>query len=519
MKFKTKPRSHQLRIFNQTKDKKIFALFWEQGTGKTKAMIDLAAYLSMEGHIDGVLVHAPNFVHRAWVKEQIPEHMVDEVPYNAHIWNGMGTKKEQHMFKYCMDSEKLFFFTMNYEATITKAGVLALDKFFKKRKVLHILDESHRIKTYNSQTTKAIIRQSHRTEWRRELSGTPIGKLPFDLYSQMEFLSPEIFGFPNYFVFTNYFGKYIKVELDVDTTTELLKEQLDKATDHKKIKELIAAIKTSKDDWTRLVRLKQKRKPFRKLVSFMNQNELQEKIKPVSDRVLKSEVSDIPPKTFQTRYFKLNSKCQKYYDQLKQDFIVELDAGEVLTVQMAMTRIGKLQQIACGFLYDKDGSLLYEDTQHTRPKVLMDMISDFHDKQFIVWAKYDYDVNIICRLLKEAGYTVAQYDGQVKKKEKLKNYDAFKAGGMQVFVSKVSSGGTGLNLQHTSDAFYYSNDWRYIDRTQSEDRQHRDGQENKCLYIDVMAEGTVDERIRNRLKETFDISNNILDGGLREWFT
>ena len=49
--FKTKPFEHQRKAFYMSRDKKAFALLMEQGTGKTKVIIDNAAYLYGKGEL------------------------------------------------------------------------------------------------------------------------------------------------------------------------------------------------------------------------------------------------------------------------------------------------------------------------------------------------------------------------------------------------------------------------------------------------------------------------------------
>ena len=69
--FKTKPFDHQKRAFYLSRDKKNFALLMEQGTfGKTKVIIDSAAYLYANGAIDCIVVIAPNGVHRNWLSTE-----------------------------------------------------------------------------------------------------------------------------------------------------------------------------------------------------------------------------------------------------------------------------------------------------------------------------------------------------------------------------------------------------------------------------------------------------------------
>ena len=515
-KFKISPLKHQTRYYKKAKDKPIYALFWEQGTGKTKAMVDQSAYLYQEELIDGLFVIAPNDVHKAWVNEQIPEHMTEDVKYLSHFWDGMGTKKSKQTFNRLLEFKGLAVFTMNYEATITKKGQEALRRFLEARTILFVLDESHRIKSHKAKRTTHILLSGKGIPFKRVLSGTPIGKFPFDLYTQLGFLSFKILDFVNYYAFINYFGKFIKVELDQDNDLKFLEEQLENATNPKQKSVLNVKIREQKRLWQKKVRNREVRKPFRKLVSFMNLDELTEKIQPYSDRVLKKEVFDLP-KSYQTRLFILSKETRAIYEDMKERFIVELEDGKFFTVKEAMVRIGKLQQIACGFLYGEQREIIYRDESFLRQKKFMDIIEDYYDQSLIVWCKYDYDIDTLKTFL-DNKYEYVQFDGRVKSKQRTKNLEAFQKGDAQIFLSKVKSGGTGLNLQVSSTSIFFSNDWSYIDRDQAESRPHRQGQKASCVnYIDIMAEDTVDQRLKERLKTAFDISNDVIDGGLREW--
>ena len=65
----------------------------------------------------------------------------------------------------------------------------------------------------------------------------------------------------------------------------------------------------------------------------------------------------------------------------------------------------------------------------------------------------------------------------------------------QFLVANKVCAGYGLNLQFCSYIIYYSNDWDYATRSQSEDRVHRIGQEKNVHIVDICAADTLDERI------------------------
>ena len=97
--FKTKPFEHQRKAFYMSRDKQSFGLLMEQGTGKTKVIIDNAAYLYSKSKINALVVIAPNGVHRNWVDKEIPEHMPDWCPVSCvYYYSGM-SKKHKDKFE------------------------------------------------------------------------------------------------------------------------------------------------------------------------------------------------------------------------------------------------------------------------------------------------------------------------------------------------------------------------------------------------------------------------------------
>ena len=64
---------------------------------------------------------------------------------------------------------------------------------------------------------------------------------------------------------------------------------------------------------------------------------------------------------------------------------------------------------------------------------------------------------------------------------------------------------------------YYSNGYDLEKRTQSEARINRAGQTRKVTYIDIIAEGTVDEKIVQALRKKVDIASKVMGEELKDW--
>ena len=68
----------------------------------------------------------------------------------------------------------------------------------------------------------------------------------------------------------------------------------------------------------------------------------------------------------------------------------------------------------------------------------------------------------------------------------------------------------GLTLTASATSIYYTNDFKLETRLQSEDRNHRIGQNRSVTYIDMIAPNTVDEKIHAALKLKQNISDSVL---------
>jgi SNF2 family DNA or RNA helicase len=88
---------------------------------------------------------------------------------------------------------------------------------------------------------------------------------------------------------------------------------------------------------------------------------------------------------------------------------------------------------------------------------------------------------------------------------------------VRFIVGTPQTGGYGITLTGASTMIYYSNGYDLEKRQQSEARIDRIGQEKPMTYIDIIAEGTVDEKIVKALRTKVDIATQIMGEELKEW--
>lgn len=476
--FYTQPFKHQREVFDRTKDLAAYALFWEQGCGKTKPTLDTAVHLYLKGEIDTLVVVAPSGVHRNWVTDEIPTHVSPEIRRTAFIdyWDSPKSRNKGHQRKMTAASlwdKGLVVITVSYDGFMTKHALKYFGQLFRKRKVMFVVDEAHLIKNPQAKRTKTIVKAGTYAPYRRLLTGTPVAQGPFDLFSQVKFLDQFFWKerrFSTYTAFKQYFGVFVTQRLG--------------------------------------------QRQFQQLVKYRNLDELSGILKLVGDRLTKEEALDLPPKIYSKRRFELEPEQRALYDELREQLFLDLD-GRMVEAPLAITMLLRLQQLTSGYATDTEGQLV---TLGANPR--LDLLQDIAEGLYrpaIVWARFTQDINLIIDRLEAIGKTCVRYDGQVDDDERSRNKAAFQTGEIDFFVGNPAAGSTGLTLTQAKTVIYYTNSFRLIDRLQSEDRPHRIGQDDKVDYIDLIGQGTVDERIVDRLREKFDISSLLTGDELRSW--
>jgi len=165
-----------------------------------------------------------------------------------------------------------------------------------------------------------------------------------------------------------------------------------------------------------------------------------------------------------------------------------------------------------------DGTVM--ELPNNRIKELLNVIEET-DGKIIIWANYRHDIEAIkLALSKEYGMNaIGTYYGDTDGDERKRVLEEFQKpdSEMRFFVGNPSTGGYGLTLTAAATMVYYSNSFDLEKRLQSEDRAHRIGQTKNVTYIDLIAPGTVDEKIVKALRDKIDIATQVLGEDLKQW--
>jgi len=473
MDFKTRPYDHQLEAFEASKDRSHFAYFMEQGTGKTKVVIDNAAYLYEAGKITSLLVIAPKSVYINWVTREIPVHMPD-VEYHAQYWTGKRSEKAKGELRAFPLGTGLRVFTINIDAVNTEFGFNFCQYFIKNSKAMVVIDESTRIKNRRAKRTKRVHNLGLLAPYRRIMTGTPVTQSPFDVYSQMQFLNPSILGFRSYHAFTHHFA--------------IMDRQVGRANGRQYRYETVR--------------------------EFRNLDQLHKLLKPHSYRCLKRDCLDLPDKIYQVRDLHLSGDQLRAYRQMKSELLLEFDS-ETVSAKMKLTLVGKLHQIVGGFSLTDSGSS-YRYDNNVKLEALKDIMEDA-SLPCIIWAKYVEEIRMIGQAIGELGLTVATFYGETNQNDREIAINDFQDGYLDVLVMNPAAGGMGITLTRGETVIYYSNGYEYESRIQSEDRVHRSGLRHPVTYIDLVCRQTIDQAILKSLRQKRSFSDVVTKDAPSEW--
>jgi SNF2 family DNA or RNA helicase len=470
-KFKSKPFAHQSKALEMSWNKEVFAYFMEMGTGKSKVLIDNIAMLFNAGKINGALIIAPKGVYKNWFDSEIPSHMPDYIEKKVGLWRTDPNAKDlKPLFS---TGAELHILIMNVEAFSSKKGVDFAKKFLSCHNTIIGIDESTTIKNPQAKRTRAIVELGTKSKYRRILTGSPVTKSPLDLFAQCYFLHPYLLGHESYYTFKVRYA--VTKQINVSGRTIQI------------------------------------------VVGYRNLGELSEKLKPFSYRVLKDDCLDLPKKTYTKRIIELTDEQKKVYKTMKQQAIAFLN-GKMITTATVITQMMRLHQITCGHFKSDDGTI--QTIKNNRIDQLMEVLEEMEGKA-VIWAHYRYDIkNIVETVSKKYGEnSVVTYYGDTSTDDRQKAIKKIQdpKSPVRFIVGTPQTGGYGITLTGASTMIYYSNGYDLEKRQQSEARIDRIGQEKPMTYIDIIAEGTVDDKIVQSLRKKVNIATEIMGEELKEW--
>lgn len=451
-RFRMEPRDYQLDNFNKFKNQKQWAIFSEQGTGKTKVAIDIICHRYLSKSLTGVIILSnPKGVHSQWITEQLPKHIWEGVDAQAIVW-------EKKAIKWKPDN-RLQIISGNIDMVRSELGFKTLYDFsiVHRKKLLILVDESDSIKTISTERSRKLREIALVTEQRAIMTGTPIAKDLTDEWAQFYFLNPDIVG--NKYL-TSFRAQYC----------------------------IMGGFEG------------------RAVVGHRNLERFKELTAPYIFRATKADLN-LPPKVYDEVVFDMEDEQKKMIRSIRDSFFASLGDDGELSVKNGATALMRIQQISNGFIQNDEKKII---TLPKNPRLLAlkELRKDIQGK-VIIWCRFRQDVKSIAEAFPDAVTIYGENDSEERKASK----EGFINGNAPELIATPGAAGKGVDGLQTvcSDAIYYSNSYNAIDRWQSEDRIDRIGMRGSSTFFDLIARGSVDRPILRNLRDKKDISSLALD--------
>ncbi len=465
LEYKLPPMEHQKKAMAYAWPHYNFAYFMEMGTGKTYAAINLAAARFINKQINALVVVCPTPIKLVWESEFEKFCPID---YDVFVMqSGMNAEAKKFAAK---ETDALKVFVVGIEALSQgKAGEIAA-AFAKSHETMTVIDEASGIKSERrgrkkTARTWACYAIGEQSMYRLIMTGTPITQGVEDLYSQFRFLNQWIIGCKSYFQFKNLYCQIGGFE-------------------------------------------------NRQIVGYQNVTQLLEKVEPYVYAVRTDECIDMPEKSYRQLFVEPTDDQKRAMQSLKDLFEAEIE-GDSLVTATILERLTRYQQIVGGnFPFNlEDGGFGTKPIPGPNPK-LQALVEDIKTlgitEKVVIWARFRPEVDLVSKTLRSefGDRSVVEFHGGVDYADRKNAIESFQddSSGVRFFVSNQAVGGMGITLTAGRYTYYYSNDFSYQNRVQSEARTWRNGQHRKCIYTDIIMRVPYDTMIAKAITRKQDLA-------------
>lgn len=244
------------------------------------------------------------------------------------------------------------------------------------------------------------------------------------------------------------------------------------------------------------------------VIGHKNLDLLQELIASCSLRRLKSEVLDLPSKTYIKEYVELGSKQRALYEQVSDGVAIELNKlDHIPTIMEEITINMRLRQItACPSMLSTDVS---DSAKLDRLEELVEQIIAQGDK-VVVFSTFKGTIDEAHRRLLK--YNPVVVTGSVSDYESNLAKETFQNNpNTKVYIGTWQKCGTGITLTAASYLIFIDTPWTDGEFQQCADRIYRIGQSKPVTIITLIAKDTYDERVQEILDRKEVLSGYLID--------
>jgi hypothetical protein len=432
-------------------------LSWGMGSGKTLAAITAA----MDQR--AVIVVCPVSVGPAWARH-FAEHDADRLVCNAFSGTAAQRAKRLTEITAAAGRGRRIAVLVNYDS-VWRPNVSKMIERLPIDRI--ILDESHRAKAPGGKASRYLygLAKKFPAAKRLCLTGTPCPHSPLDLYAQMRFLDPTIFGTS----FAAFRARY--------------------SIPHPRFPSAVLA--------------------------YRNQEEMAAKVAPVQHTVDTDAVLTLPDSIHTRIDVPLSREEAAFYSQMASSLVAQVQAGEIVATNV-LTQLLRLQQACSGHTVvgeDRETVILNGcESMTSKGAALADWMEDVPAHEpVIVFCRFREDLRQAKLAAEKNGRAGMELSGNANDLEAWQ-----KASGGEVLAVQLQSGGVGIDLTRAAHCAFMSLGFSLGDFEQALARMRRPGQTKTCRYFHFLAtvdgvKASVDELVYHALRDRREIIDQVLD--------
>jgi SNF2 family DNA or RNA helicase len=196
-------------------------------------------------------------------------------------------------------------------------------------------------------------------------------------------------------------------------------------------------------------------------------------------RFKRDDCIDIPECQYVERIVEFTDQQKAVYNKMKDDLLVEYEAGSITAVNAAV-KMMKLLQIAAGSVKDDDGNVMQLDSS-TRDEQLWEIFEETGKKKLVVFAAFRASIKHLEEFFLSKKVKVATIHGDVKHETRAKHIQDFQDSDLQVLIIQPQSSAHGITLTASNTIVWYSLIASGEIHVQANGRITRAGQKRKQL--------------------------------------
>lgn len=450
--------AHQAEDFERFKDSDAFALWWRMRMGKSKTLIDVAAYRFERGEIGGLVILAVTTNVLTWLREQLPLHLPERIPVRYARYGSYRLAEDKARLAEVLKPRvgTLDVLVANHDSAKTADGFKYLSAFLKSRRCMLVVDESSCMKNLKSDRTKKIFKLGKLAAVRAIANGTPATESPLDAYPQVEWLREGATGHYSLPSFRSYYC--VQAPMIVNGVR------------------------------------------FQRVVGHQRLDELERVVNAIGSRRV-PDVNAATKPTRSRRLVELTATQRKFYDDLRDTAIAELNGVVAVTAPMVITRLMRLRQALCNtYRHDDDvenkTTRLVDPDQNPRMDLLISVLEEDPTAPALIWCSFTWPLLMLREAIQErTGRECGLIDGSAPQGIRQYQIERFQAGQLPYLAMQYQTGRFGLDLSRADLVVRYNRDWSLETHLQSEARPEGPRRTTAPHYVDLVAPGTVDEEV------------------------